>query len=234
MESGLRLSSDETRNFIRLEIRRHLRTHLFHRHLSFPLRRKVLSDARSRRSTRCRGSTCVSLSRSSLNITFLQKDRPPLICHLQVSGDAKSLTYALETTAPSGEKISRVHHYERLSGGDGLAGDWRNADPNPSQVLKVSLSQRALTLEFPLEHHVAALPLSGAEVHPSENGAPAIITQAIQFVDPHTFRLANLSGGVVVQRAEFLLSLDGRMITERFWLDKHPEEVAKYTYRRSN
>jgi hypothetical protein len=176
----------------------------------------------------------VSLSRSSLNITFLQKDRPPLICHLQVSGDAKSLTYALETTAPSGEKISRVHHYERLSGGDGLAGDWRNADPNPSQVLKVSLSQRALTLEFPLEHHVAALPLSGAEVHPSENGAPAIITQAIQFVDPHTFRLANLSGGVVVQRAEFLLSLEGRMITERFWLDKHPEEVAKYTYRRSN
>ena len=176
---------------------------------------------------------CTSLTNTSLDITFQKKNKQPTVGHLRVSGDAKGLIFTLETTDSSGKKQVKVHNYARLSGNDGLAGGWRNVDPNPSQVLKVTLSQQAIILEYPLGHHTATLPLSGAEIHPIVNGAPAKGTQALQLDDPHSFRLSTRQGGVVLGRAVFSLSLDGSIITERFWLDQHPEEVARYTYRRS-
>jgi hypothetical protein len=127
-----------------------------------------------------------------------------------------------------------VRHYARLSGTDGLVGGWRTVDPNPSQMLKVTLAKQEITLEYPLAHQTATLPFSGAQIHSIVNGAPAKGTETLQFVDAHSFRLANLQEGVVIGRASFSLSSDGSMITERFWLDQHPEEVAQYTYRRSH
>ena len=176
---------------------------------------------------------CISLTHTSLDITFQVKDKPPTVGHLRVSADAKGLTSTLETSGTSGKKEAKVRHYTRLSGTDGLTGGWRNVDPNPSQVLKVDLSQQTITLEYPLAHQTAPLPLSGAEIHPIVNGAPAKGTQTLQFVDAHSFRSATLQGGVVIGRSSFSLSIDGSTITEQFWLDQHPEEVAQYTYRRS-
>ena len=177
---------------------------------------------------------CTALSKTSMDITFQDKDRHPTVGHLRVSGDAKSLIYTLETVDSSGKKQVKVRNYTRLSGSDGLVGGWRNVDPNPSQELNLTLSHQVVIMEYPLDHHVATLPLSDAETHALVNGSPAKDTQALQLDDSHQFRLATRQGGVVIGRAAFSLSPDGNKITERFWLEQHPEEVATYTYRRSH
>jgi hypothetical protein len=177
---------------------------------------------------------CSALSKKSMDITFQNKDTHPTVGHLQVSSDAKSLIYTLETVDSSGKKQVKVRNYARLSGSDGLVGGWRNVDPNPSQVLKVTLSQQAIIMEYPLAHHIAALPLSGAEIHALVSGVPAKNTQALHLDDSHKFQVSTLQERVVIGRAVFSLSPDGSVITERFWLEQHPEEVASYTYRRSH
>lgn len=52
-------------------------------------------------------AVCASLSKTSLDITFLGKDRPRTVGHLQVSGDATGLIYTLETSDTLGKKRSK-------------------------------------------------------------------------------------------------------------------------------
>jgi hypothetical protein len=177
---------------------------------------------------------CTGLSKTSMDITYRDKDKHLTLGHLRVSGDAKGLIYSREWVDSSAKKHMKVRKYARLSGNDGLVGDWRNVDPNHSQMLTVTLSQQAIILEYPLNRQIATLPLSGTETHPLVNGSPAKATLSLQLDDPHRFRLSNRQGGVLVGRSVFSLSPDGSMITERFWLEQHPEEVASYTYHRSH
>ena len=72
-----------------------------------------------------------------LDITFMGKDRPRTVRHLQVSGDSKGLIYTLETIDALGKKKVKTRHYVPVSGADGLAVGWRNVELNPSQVLTV-------------------------------------------------------------------------------------------------
>jgi hypothetical protein len=49
-------------------------------------------------------AVCTSLSKTSVDLTFSAKDRPPIVGHLQVSGDSKGLIYTFETSNPSEKK----------------------------------------------------------------------------------------------------------------------------------
>ncbi len=177
---------------------------------------------------------CNSLSNSSLDITFQRKDKRPTFGRLRLSTDGKSLVFTLEWTDPSGKKQVKVRNYSRLSGSGGLAGDWKDVDTNPSSVLKVDLSAHAIILEYPLSHDIITLPLSGAETHGVVNGVQSKTAQALQIDSPTSFRLVISEGGVAFERASLSLSSDGNVVTELFWLEKHPEEVTKYTYHRSH
>jgi hypothetical protein len=138
-----------------------------------------------------------------------KKTRKTLI---SVSADGKTRTSKSEYY-PSGEKPYTIETIStRVSGGPGAAGDWKQTKVVESQdtgILSIKVVGDSIAFKETDSDKPITCKLDGSETKAGDLG-----TMAVKLADPHTLKVTYSSDGKVRRENTFVLSADGKTITE--------------------
>ncbi|MDT8070093.1 MAG: hypothetical protein ROO76_18155 [Terriglobia bacterium] len=132
-----------------------------------------------------------------------------------LSNDGKNLTIHEYGTNPNGEKFDNTTDYNRLSGSDGLIGEWKTSSVRigTPEWFTMKLSGDELNWEIPAIKGMLKAPLNGKDVHPSGPTVPESLTLAITKKDPRTLDVTEKLQGKTIFSGTYTVSPDGKTMT---------------------
>ncbi|WP_306601014.1 hypothetical protein [Geothrix sp. 21YS21S-2] len=151
-----------------------------------------------------------------------------------VSGDGRLLSSSYTEFRPDGSKVESSEVYERVSGGPGLPGKWKNVKSVPSTAtlivavpapgrIRFEMPEYQMTEEGPTDG--TAIPVMGPTVAKGT-------TDAWRVVDAGTFSFESRMGGKVMTLGTLGLAADGKSLTFTFWVPGKEDEKATAVYER--
>jgi len=131
---------------------------------------------------------------------------------LSVSADGKTRTSKNERF-PAGEKPYTITGIaKRVSGGPGMAGEWKEVkfiESNDTGILSIKVHGDSVAFKETDTEKPITCKLDGTEAKAGEMG-----TISVKQADPHTLKVTYRSEGKVRRENTFVLSADGKTITE--------------------
>jgi hypothetical protein len=131
---------------------------------------------------------------------------------ITVSADGKTRTSKTERYPTDGKPFMTTVTSERVSGGPGMAGEWKEMKVIQSQdkgILAIKVSGDSIAFKETDNDKPVTCKLDGTETKVGDLG-----TMSVKLADPHTLKVTYSSDGKVRRENTFVLSEDGKMITE--------------------
>jgi hypothetical protein len=131
---------------------------------------------------------------------------------LSVSTDGKTRTAKTERYPSDGKPFLTTVISERVSGGPGMGGVWKEMKVTQSQdmgILAIKVTGDSISFKETDNDKPVTCKLDGTETKVGELG-----TMSVKLADPHTLKVTYSSDGKVRRENTFVLSADGKMITE--------------------
>lgn len=133
--------------------------------------------------------------------------------HVSLSADGQAVTRKFEIYPPSGAPFVMTDISRRVSGGPGLAGEWREAKFASSQdngILSIEIHGGSVAFKETDSPRPITCKLDGTETKDGMGG-----TMSVRLADSHTLRVTYKDDtGKVRRMNSFVLSADGKKITE--------------------
>ncbi len=132
-----------------------------------------------------------------------------------LSKDGKALTIHEYGTNPDGEKFDNTTDYIRLSGTNGLVGEWKTSSVKigTPEWFTMKLSGDELIWEIPAIKGTLKAPLNGKEVSPVGPTIPESLTLAVTKKDAHTLDVTEKIQGKSIFTGTYTVSPDGKTMT---------------------
>lgn len=132
-----------------------------------------------------------------------------------LANGGKNLTIHEYGTNPNGEKFSNTTEYTRVSGTNGLVGEWKTSSVKigTPEWFTMKLSGEELTWDIPAIKGMLKAPLNGKEARPIGPTVPDTLTLAITKKDPHTLDVTEKLKGKTIFTGTYTVSPDGKTMT---------------------
>jgi hypothetical protein len=130
---------------------------------------------------------------------------------ISVSGDGKTRTSTSEYSPDDETPYTMTSVSERVSGGPGVAGDWKEVKFTALQdhgVMTIAVNGDNVDFKETDGPKPTTCKLDGTETKFGDG------TMSVQLADPHTLKVTYRSDGQVRRENTFALSDDGQTITE--------------------
>lgn len=131
---------------------------------------------------------------------------------ISISADGKTRTSKTERYPSDGKPFTTTVTSERVSGGPGMAGVWKEIKVVESQdmgILAIKVTGDRVSFKETDRDDGVICKLDGTETKVGDLG-----TMSVKLADPHTLKVTYRSDGKVRRENTFVLSADGKMITE--------------------
>ena len=131
---------------------------------------------------------------------------------LSVSADGKTRTSKNESFPSDDKPFTITVISTRVSGGPGMAGEWKEMkviESNDTGILAIKVTGDSVAFRETDQDKATICKLDGTETKIGGLG-----TMSVKLVDPHTLKVTYSSGGKVRRENTFVLSADGKTITE--------------------
>jgi hypothetical protein len=131
---------------------------------------------------------------------------------ISISADGKTRTSKTERYPSDRKPFTTTVTSERVSGGPGMDGVWKETKVVQSQdqgILTIKVSGDSIAFKETDTDTPVNCKLDGSETKVGELG-----TMSVKLADPHTLKVTYSSDGKVRRENTFVLSEDGKMITE--------------------
>jgi len=131
---------------------------------------------------------------------------------ISVSADDKTRTAKTEFYPSDGEPYTITTTSDRVSGGPGMAGDWKQMKVIESQdtgILVIKVDGDSISFKETDTSKPVICKLDGTETKVGDLG-----TMSVKLADPNTLKVTYSSDGKVRRENTFVLSADGKTITE--------------------
>ena len=149
---------------------------------------------------------------AAYDITVMQGDKTTRKVNVSVSADGKTMTRKVENFPADGEPYTMTQIAKRLSGGPGVAGEWKESGFTESQdtgVLTIQVNGDSIDFKETDTPKPITCKLDGTETKLSETSS-----MSVKLVDPHTLKVTYSADGKVRRENTFAMSADGKTITE--------------------
>ena len=131
---------------------------------------------------------------------------------ISVSADGKTRTSKNERFPSDGKPYTITMVSKRVSGGPGMAGEWKEvkfAESQDTGILTIKVTGDSVALKETDNDKPTVCKLDGTETKVGDLG-----TMSVKLADSHTLKVTYSSDGKVRRENTFVLSADGKMITE--------------------
>jgi hypothetical protein len=120
--------------------------------------------------------------------------------------------------------------FSRLSGSNGFAGQWRDAnDLQQHADMALRLDNQSLHIDYPSASQHIDAPLNGVEAT-VQGPAPEGSTQTVRPAGNREFLIVTKRHGNVLYKGSLKLSSDGRTITDTWWNPDRPADKGTLVY----
>ena len=173
---------------------------------------KVVCDGKEQKSTNGSMLTCTK-SADGFAIASSKDGKPTRKTAISISGDGKTRTSESQVFPADGEPYTMTMISERVSGGPGPAGEWREVKSSSSQdsgVLSIAVNGDSVDFKETDSPKPITCKLDGTEATLPGGGS-----MSVKLADPHTLKVTYKDGDGKVRRENtFALGEDGTTITE--------------------
>ena len=172
---------------------------------------KVVCDGQPKTSPTGTAITCVK-SASGYEVTTTRDGKTLRKTTNTVSSDGTTLTRKIENFPADDVPWTMTRTSTRVSGGPGFAGDWKETNVSESQdsgILTIAVKGDSIDFKETDQTKPTTCKLDGTEIKINETQ-----TMAVKLQDPHTLKVSYSVGGKVQRENTFVLSTDGKSITE--------------------
>lgn len=173
---------------------------------------KVVCDGKEQKSTNGTTLTCTK-SPDGYAITTSKDGKPTRKTAISISDDGKTRTSKSEVFPAEGEPFTMTMISERVSGGPGTAGKWKEVKSSSSSDDGVlSIAVNGDTVDF--KETDGPKPIT-CKLDGTETKFPGGGSMSVKLADPHTLKVTYKDADGKVRRENtFALSEDGTTITE--------------------
>ncbi len=173
---------------------------------------KVVCDGTEQKSTNGTTLTCTK-SADGYAIAASKAGKPTRKTTISISDDGKTRTSKSEIFPADGEPFTMTMISERVSGGPGMAGEWREVKFSSSQDNGVlSITVNGDTVDF--KETDSPKPIT-CKLDGTETKFPGGGSMSVKLADPHTLKVTYKDeDGKVRRENTFALGEDGKTITE--------------------
>jgi hypothetical protein len=147
----------------------------------------------------------------------------------KLSPDGKTLTVVTSGTKPDGENYTNTAVYERTAGESGLYGSWKSVKiklGSPSEMIIGDYGLGGLSIKIPAEKASLLAAFDSKDVVPEGPDVPPGLTLAFARIGPSAFRRIEKIDGTVVYSARYVVSADGKTMTETGNAPGDPPQTA--------
>jgi hypothetical protein len=158
------------------------------------------------------GAQTCTKSSTGYAIVVTKDGKPVRNVTLSVSADGKTRTSKNEVFPSDDKPYTVTVISERVSGGPGMAGEWREkkfVESRETGILAIKITGDSVSFRESDQDKATICKLDGTETKISDTG-----TMSVKQVDPHTLKVTYSSDGKVRRENTFVLSTDGKTITE--------------------
>lgn len=188
-----------------------------------------LCDGEDRPVGNNRTASCIRSSATVLDLTRKENGGKTSVSHWELSADGKVLTVTGTSFRPSGPVTGQIVA-SRISGSSDFAGQWqdpgylqRHADMTlrvDSQTLHIGYPGAGQNIEAPFDEREATV----------QGPHPGSVTYAARLVSRREFLILMKRDGKVLLQTSRELSIDGRVITESWWIPDRPTDKGVLVY----
>ena len=173
---------------------------------------KVVCDGKPQKTPEGAMETCTK-SANGYAIVETKDGKPTQKATISVSSDGKTATRSAEIYPPGGAPFTVTIIAKRVSGGPGLAGEWREVKFASSQdngILSIAVHGNTVAFKETDSPKPITCKLDGTETKVAGMGA-----MSVRLANPHTLKVTYKDEtGKVRRNNTFVLSADGKRITE--------------------
>lgn len=171
---------------------------------------KVVCDGKPQKTAD--GMTSCTKSGMGYTINVSKDGKKTRQTMLSVSADGKTRTSKSEFYPTDDMPYTITTISERVSGGPGMAGVWKQVkivESNDKGILSIKVNGDSIAFKETDTPKPVICKLDGTETKVGDLG-----TMSVKQVDPHTLKVTYRSDGKVRRENTFVLSADGKTITE--------------------
>jgi len=152
--------------------------------------------------------------------------------HRVLSADGKKLTGNYTAYHPDGTTAESSDEYERVSGGPGLAGKWKNVKDTPAaSTFTVTFSGPGqVTIEFPAFQQTISGALDGSAMAVKGPTIPDGLTASYKPAGKDKWDYTQVLGGKVFTKGTMTVSADGKLLTRTTWVPGKESEKSVAVY----
>lgn len=173
---------------------------------------KVICDGKEQKQADGTMVTCTK-SADGYTVSASKEGKPVRKTTISISSDGKTRTSESQFFPPDGEPFTRTMVSERVSGGPGPAGEWKEVKFSSSQdsgVLSIAVNGDSVDFKETDTPKPITCKLDGTDTKLPGGGS-----MSVKLADPHTLKVTYKDqDGTVRRENTFVLSDDGTTITE--------------------
>jgi hypothetical protein len=157
-------------------------------------------------------NTCVKAG-TGYSVTTTRDGKTVSVISMSVASGGKKMMRVAKYTPPTEAPYSITLTYDRMGGGSGMAGSWKETGFSESQdtgVLSIVVTGDSVAFKETDSPNAMVCKLDGTPTVTSGKN-----TMSVTAIDPHTLKVKYMSAdGKIVRENTFALSLDGKVISE--------------------
>ena len=180
-----------------------------------------------------RTQACVRSSATALDKIRMENGVKTNTYHWGLSADGKVFTATATAFRPSGPVVTGQLVASRISGSNGIAGQWRDMSFLQWHAdLTLRLDGQYLHIAYPSAGQYVDAPLNGADAKMYGPHALAGTTYLVRRARPREFLILGKRNGKAFNHESLELSDDGRVITDSWWNPDKPADRSTLFYDR--
>lgn len=176
--------------------------------------------------------SCMQTSAAALDTTMKRSGSTQSISAWEVSSDGKFLTIKWNAKLENGSTRAVEKVYERLTGTNGFAGDWRDTKRLESrpQFLITRRQWQSMYLSYPQARQFTNAPLDGSDAAIQSPATAPGFTMSVKANGPREFLTTYKHSGQIYRQGTLQLADDGQTLLDSTWRPENPSEKTVLTY----
>lgn len=181
-----------------------------------------------------RDLTCKELPGGAYEMTTLLHGKVLSRSHVTFSKNGKEQYTTTTQYLPNGKTATSHSTQIRLSGTNGLAGEWRQTQYTTTSpgIMIISVSGNTIHFHNPAEKGTLTAKLDGTPAAPKGPNAPRDLTVAVKKISPRELHETVRLNGKIVSQETDTLSPNGKTLTEVSWNPAQPNQKETEVYRK--
>ncbi len=152
--------------------------------------------------------------------------------HRTLSADGKQLTSIITNERPDGTTVQETDVDERVSGGPGLAGEWKNVKAQvatDTQIITTPAPGK-FVISYPAFKQTVSGATDGSSAEMKGPNLPAGLTTSYKATAPDRWEYSVSFNGKVYNQGVLTVSADGKTLTDKSWTPGKEAEASVAVY----